>query len=99
MLTPDHDSGSVRMQSLLEIFTELKHKVSFVADNLEYREPYVTQLQQLGVEVLFHPYVSSIAELLATRGNEFDVIILSRHYIASKHIDAVREFAPQSLLV
>jgi GT2 family glycosyltransferase/glycosyltransferase involved in cell wall biosynthesis len=99
MLTPDQDSGSVRMQSLLEVFTELRCKVTFVADNLEYREPYVGRLQQLGVEVLFYPYVNSIAELLATRGQEFDVIVLSRHYIASAHLDTAREFATSALIV
>jgi GT2 family glycosyltransferase len=99
MLTPDQDSGSVRMQSLLEVLTGLRCKTTFVADNLEYREPYVGQLQQQGVEVLFHPYVSSIAELLAKRGHEFDVVLMSRHYIAAKHIDAVRQFAPHALVV
>ena len=50
------------MQGLLEVLTELHCKTTFVADNLEYREPYVGQLQQQGIEVLFHPYVSSMAE-------------------------------------
>ena len=99
MLTPDQDSGSVRMQSLLEVLTELRCKTTFVADNLEYREPYVGRLQQRGIEVLFHPYVSSIADLLARRGQEFDVVIVSRHYIAAKHVDAVRQFAPHALVV
>jgi len=99
MLTPDQDSGSVRMQSLLEVLTALHCKTTFVADNLEFREPYVGALQQLGIEVLFHPYVSSMADLLAARGPEFDVVIVSRHYIAAKHIDAVRQFAPRALVV
>jgi len=99
LLTPDQDSGSVRMQALLEILTSLKCKVTFVADNLEYRQPYVGDLQQRGIEVLFHPYVKSISELLGTRGSEFDIVLLSRHYIAAKHIDAVRKFAPKALAV
>jgi GT2 family glycosyltransferase/glycosyltransferase involved in cell wall biosynthesis/predicted nuclease with TOPRIM domain len=99
MLTPDQDSGSVRMQSLLEVLTDLQCKVTFVADNLEYREPYVSDLQQRGIEVQFHPFVSSIADLLAARGSEWDVVIISRHYIAAKHLDAVRQFAPQALVV
>lgn len=99
MLTPDHDAGSVRMQALLEIATTLKCKVTFVADNLEYREPYVGALQQRGIEVLFHPYVRSIPELLAKRGREFDVIVMSRHYIAARHIDTVRRAAPDALIV
>ena len=98
MLTPDQDSGSVRMQTLMEVLTGLHCKVTFVADNLEYREPYVGRLQQLGIEVLFHPYVTSLADLLARRGGEFDVVIVSRHYIAAKHLDAVRQFAPRALL-
>ena len=99
MLTPDHDSGSVRMQALLEVLTGLKCKVTFVADNLEFREPYVGMLQQLGVEVLFRPYVRSLAELFARRGNEFDIVIMSRYYVAAKHLDAVRKFAPHALIV
>lgn len=99
MLTPDQDSGSLRMQAMLEILTALRCKVTFVADNLEHRQPYVQQLQQGGVEVLFHPYVKSIAELLARRGNEFDMVVVSRHYVAAKYVDALRAFASRALIV
>jgi GT2 family glycosyltransferase/glycosyltransferase involved in cell wall biosynthesis len=98
MLTPDQDSGSVRTQAMLELAAELGSKVTFVADNLEHRQPYVADLQARGVEVLFHPYVKSIAELLEARGRQFDVVIIARHYIAVKYIDAIRRFAPQALL-
>ena len=99
MLTPDQDSGSVRMQAMLELLMEENCKVTFVADSLEHRQPYVGDLQQRGVEVLFHPYVRSVSALLAERGSEFDVIVLSRHYIAVRHMGAVRSFAPRALLV
>ena len=90
----DH-AGGVRLELLLELHC----KVSFAADNLEHRQPYVGSLQQRGVEVLFHPYVSDVPSLLAKRGAEFDVIIVSRHYIAAKHIATFRAFAPQALVV
>ncbi len=99
MLTPDRDSGSMRMQAILELVGELGGKATFVADNLEYREPYVSALREAGVEVLSRPWVRSITDLLAMRGREFDVVVLSRHYVASKHVDAVRRFAPQARLV
>jgi GT2 family glycosyltransferase/glycosyltransferase involved in cell wall biosynthesis len=99
MLTPDRDSGSLRMQAILELVGELHGKATFVADNLEHREPYVGALQQRGVEVLYRPYVTSIASLLAKRGREFDVVVLSRHYVAAKHLDTVRRFAPQARVV
>jgi len=99
MLTPDQDAGSMRMQQVMEILVNLGCKVTFAADNLEYRQPYVMALQQLGIEVQFHPYASSVSMLLGTRGDEFDVVILSRHYVAARHIDAVRAFAPRALVV
>ena len=99
MLTPDRDSGSQRTQRILAILVKLGCKVTFIADNLEYRQPYVTALQQAGVEVQFHPYARSIADFLSQRGHELDVVLIARHYIAAKHLDAVRAFAPNALVV
>ncbi len=96
MLTPDQDSGSMRTLAMLELAIEAGAKVTFVGDNLEYREPYVRELQARGVEVLYAPYVASIAEILDRRGREFDLVILARHYVAAKHVEAVRRFAPQA---
>ncbi|MGH8713122.1 MAG: glycosyltransferase, partial [Casimicrobiaceae bacterium] len=99
MLTPDQDSGSLRMQRVMQILTGLDCKVTFVADNLEYRQPYVEALQQQGIEVQFHPYATSLAALLGERGGELDLVLLSRHYVAARHIAAVRAFAPNALVV
>ena len=96
MLTPDQDSGSLRTLAMLELAIEAGAKVTFVGDNLEYREPYVRELQARGVEVLYAPYVTSIAEILDRRGREFDLVILARHYVAAKHVDAIRRFAPKA---
>jgi GT2 family glycosyltransferase len=99
MLTPDQDSGSQRTDRVLRVFAKLGCKVTFVADNLEYRQPYVQHLQQAGIEVQFHPYAHSITEFLATHGGEYDLVLIARHYIVAKHIGAVREFAPKALVV
>ncbi len=99
MLTPDQDSGSQRTQRVLSLLVKLGCKVTFIADNLEYRQPYVTALQQAGIEVQFHPYARSIADFLGRHGSEFDVVLIARHYIAAKHIDAVRALVPNALVV
>jgi GT2 family glycosyltransferase len=99
MLTPDQDSGSQRTQRLLSLLVRLGCKVTFIADNLEHRQPYVTQLQQAGIEVQFYPYARSIADFLAAHGSEYDIVLIARHYVAEKHIDAVRRFAPSALVV
>jgi GT2 family glycosyltransferase/glycosyltransferase involved in cell wall biosynthesis len=99
MLTPDQDAGSVRTWRLIQAMREMGCKVTFTAANLEQREPYSSQLQQEGVEVLYAPYARSVEELVKERGAEFDIIILARYYIASRYIDAVRRHAPRALLV
>jgi len=99
MITPDQDSGSVRMLAMLELLVELGHKVSFVADNLECRQPYARTLQQAGVEVWHHPYIASVAQLLEERGKTYDMVLICRHYIATPYMDRIREWAPQAKIV
>jgi glycosyltransferase involved in cell wall biosynthesis len=98
MITPDQDSGSVRMQALLEILVSMGVHVTFVAENLEYRQPYVRDLQQQGVEVWYAPHIQSVTQLLEQRGALFDTVMICRHYIASPLIAAVRQHAPQAQL-
>ncbi|MDD0839969.1 glycosyltransferase [Curvibacter sp. HBC61] len=99
MITPDQDSGSVRMLAMLELLIEQGCKVSFVADNLECRQPYVAQLQRIGVEVWFSPYIQSVAQLLEERGALYDTIMFCRHYIAAPYMARIREWAPQATIV
>ena len=98
MITPDQDSGSVRMQALLEILVGMGVHVTFVAENLEYRQPSVRDLQQQGVEVWYSPHIQSVTQLLEQRGALFDTVMICRHYIASPLIAAVRQHAPQAQL-
>ena len=99
MLTPDQDSGSLRTFRLLGAMRSLGWKVTFLAANLESREPYVEQLRQAGIEVLHEPWNSSVEEVLAARGGELDIVVLARYYIAGPLIPAVRRHAPRALLV
>jgi GT2 family glycosyltransferase len=99
MLTPDRDSGSLRMLEILRILVGMSCKVTFIADNLEHRQPYVHDMQRAGIEVQFHPYTRSVAEYLERHGKDVDLVIASRHYIASKHLAAVRTLAPKALVV
>lgn len=87
------------MGEIVRLLVELRCKVTFIADNLEYRQPYVSELQQAGVEVMFAPYAKSVAHFLDARGGEFGVVIVSRHYVAVKHLDNLRSFAPHALIV
>ncbi len=97
--SPDRDSGSVRMRNLLQVLQKLSFKVTFVADDLDYRQPYAGQLQEIGVEVLYAPYVQSIEGYLGQHGADFDVVILSRADVAERHIDTARRCCPRARIV
>ncbi|MCL2297367.1 MAG: glycosyltransferase, partial [Proteobacteria bacterium] len=99
MLTPDRDSGSLRMWHLLHLLAQPGRKVTFAAASLEYREPYVGQLQADGIEVLHLPYFNAIEALLRARGGEYDVIVLSRLDVAAQWLATVRKWAPQAFVV
>lgn len=95
---PDHDSGSLRLCNILRLLCEDGHAVTFFADNRAFVEPYSRQLQQLGVEVLWHPHLSDPVSWFEQNGKRLDLVIVSRHYIASSYVDLVRLHAPRATL-
>ncbi len=97
--TPDQDSGSLRMVNLMRVLRAEGVAVSFFADNRAFVERYTPELQQLGVEVLWHPFLSDVPGWFAEHGRHFDLVVLSRHYIAIQYVDLVRLHAPQAQLV
>ncbi|MCL2309986.1 MAG: glycosyltransferase [Proteobacteria bacterium] len=99
MLTPDRDSGSLRMWHLLHLLAQPGRKVTFAAASLEYREPYVGRLQADGIEVLHLPYFNAVETILQSRGSEIDVVVLSRLEVAAQWLAAVRKWAPQAFVV
>ncbi len=99
MVTPDQDSGSLRLLNLMRLLLAEGHHVVFLAENLEGTAQYRYPLESLGVEVLFEAWAGSVRATLRERGREFDVVMLCRHYVASAHIHDVRYYAPQARIV
>src|SRR5690606_17709899 len=100
MITPDQDSGSIRMLNLLKLLKREGYHVTFVADNLEYQARYVAQLQQLGVEVYYNEWTGgSVSKLIKRLGRDLDYIIFCRHYIAGQYVPDVRQLAPGAKII
>ncbi len=99
ILTPDQDSGSLRMSRLLELFQSLGYGVSFMPVNLENRIPYVQRLQERGIEVLCAPYINSVGSYLDRHARDYAVIVLSRVEVADRYIDRVRRAAPEAFVM
>ncbi|MBO9664715.1 glycosyltransferase [Dokdonella sp.] len=96
--TPDQDSGSLRMVNLMRVLADLGCQTSFLPDNRAWVERYTAELQELGVEALYGAHAADPIALLRERGREFDLIVLSRHYVAASYVGLVRLYAPQATL-
>lgn len=100
VLMPDNDSGSLRMFNLLQVFQNLGYKASFIAANeSKYHEVYTLQMQKIGIECFYHPYLESIPGHLKSHGHLYDVILLSRVHIAEKFIDVARKYCPNAMIL
>jgi len=89
---PDQDSGSLRTFYTLGILSWLGHDVTFWPENLAKFEPYTTELQQKGIEVILGP--NNFEEFLEKRAKFFDVIILTRPHIAINFLERIQRLAP-----
>jgi O-antigen biosynthesis protein len=97
---PDMSSGSVLALNLIRMLGDLGFRVTFVPEsNMAYAGAYTQALQAMGVDVVYAPLCNSVDELLKRRGAEFDVVVLSRAYIAERYMDKTREFAPQAKII
>ena len=99
MLTPDQDAGSLRMFEMLGLMRSMGNQVTFIASNLEYRLPYVADIQALGVEVLHHPHVPSLVRHMEEQGGDYDIVILSRETVASQYLHLVKRYAPRAKVI
>ena len=65
---PDQDSGSVRLCYLMDCLADLGYGVTFMADNRAHAGQYTTALQQSGIEVVYDPWMDSLAGVLSAKG-------------------------------
>ena len=96
--TPDQDSGSLRMFNLMQIMTELGYQISFIPENMAHFERYTRDLQGLGVECVYAPQYATPMDYLQDKGAYFDVVILSRYYVAAPLMNSIRSYCPKAVL-
>ncbi len=98
--TPDQDSGSADTFNFLKTACEGGWGVTFIPQaNRNHATPYTEQLQRLGIECWYQPYLQSVADYLKTYGHQFDVIVLSRVVVASDVIEDVTRYAPEAKII
>lgn len=95
--TPDHDAGSVTVVNLMLLLREMDFQVTFIPeDNFLYLPDYTTDLQRVGIEVLYAPFVTSVDQHLKEHGARYDLVFLFRPKVVERNIEAVRQYCPQA---
>ncbi len=84
----DKDAGSKTVYQYLKLFIKKGFQVKFMGDNFYRQEPYASQLEQMGIEVLYGGYYQShIFQWLDRNHQEIDFVFLNRPHISIKYID------------
>jgi glycosyltransferase involved in cell wall biosynthesis len=103
VLTPNRDGGSLRMSNLLRIFRERGIEIAFVPTFPQSFPPFSdslaedrARLQAIGVDL---PDATSVEAHLEAAGARYDMVLITGAYVASRHLDAVRRFAPHATLL
>jgi GT2 family glycosyltransferase/SAM-dependent methyltransferase/glycosyltransferase involved in cell wall biosynthesis len=89
---PDHDAGSYRCSQLIGLFLKFGYHITFIPDNREHAQPYLNNLQQLGVEVLYGHW--PIVELIGEFSDQVKLLWISRRQVALNHSSLLYELSP-----
>ncbi|MDO4960766.1 MAG: glycosyltransferase [Eubacteriales bacterium] len=90
--TWDKDAGSKTTYQYIKMFLARGFNVKFIGDNFLHEEPYTSDLEQLGVEVLYGTdYRDGIFDYLKKNSKNIDFCYLNRPHIAVKYIDFIKK--------
>jgi len=88
----DKDAGSRTIYQYLKLFVKMGLNVKFIGDNYFKHEPYTSDLQEMGIEVLYGSYyANNWKEWIKINSKYIDYVFLNRPHITKKYIDFIRE--------
>lgn len=95
----DKDAGGRCTYMYLKLFVKMGFQVTFIGDNFFRHEPYTTELNQMGIEVLYgNYYYANWQNWLKENGQAFDYIYLQRPHISIKYIDLVKQYSNAKII-
>jgi GT2 family glycosyltransferase len=95
----DRDAGSRTIWAYLEFFVDQGFSVKFMGDNFHPHEPYLTEMQQKGIEVLHGPwYAQHWERWLEAAGSQIDYVLLSRAHISPRYLGPIRRTTKAQVL-
>jgi GT2 family glycosyltransferase/SAM-dependent methyltransferase len=93
----DREAGALRTLEVLKSLMDRGHHVTFLPDNGAGLEPYTTELQRRGIEVMHGPdLLTQLSILIAPH---IQAAIVSRPSVAARYMSLLRRHAPQAELI
>ena len=96
---PDFNAGGYAAIQEMRLLQALGYKCTFVSQNMLWVDRYTRDLQRMGIECIYAPFALSINEVIEARGAEFDLVYVTRYYIAKESIESIRRFASQAKII
>lgn len=95
----DQDAGSKSTFQYLALMAEMGYQITFLGDNFVDYQPYTSELQQMGIEVLYGSRLQRHwKRWLAAHGKDFDYVYLSRPSITRKYLPHIRRHSSAKIL-
>lgn len=89
----DKDAGSRTVYQYLKLFVSQGFNVKFMGDNFYPHQPYTSELEQMGIEVLYGAYYEKNWKTwLEGNANHIDFVFLNRPHISVKYIDEIKKY-------
>jgi glycosyltransferase involved in cell wall biosynthesis len=97
--THDRDAGSKSTYQYLKLMARMGYRITFLGENFADLQPYTSQLQNLGIEVLYGPWIQRHwRRWFSEYGEVMDYVFLSRPDIAHKYLPYVRRHTEARVL-
>ena len=90
----DVDAGSYAAIQEIRLIQSLGYHVTFLPLNLGFLEPYANVLERMGVEVIYAPFASSVADFIRSTQGCYDLVYATRYYVFNEIADLVDLYLP-----
>ncbi len=89
--TYDRDAGSRTTYMYLKLLLARGYEIKFLGANYHHDEPYSTELQQMGIEILYGGRMEvDIWSWIEKHEKDIHLVYINRPHIAAKYIDFIR---------
>ena len=97
--TPDQDSGSIDAYNQMIILRDLGFQVTFIPLSFGYSKKYSPQIQRIGIEAIYPPFINSLEDHLLENGERYDLIFISRGNTFNSCINQVKKYCPKAKIL